>query len=363
MDWSSVTKPTLILNKEICLRNIANICKKANNAKVQFRPHFKTHQSHTIGEWFRAYGVNSITVSSVKMADYFAKIGWNDITIAFPFNPREWKEIRKLSEKCRINILASNLESAKIISEKVNSSLGVFIETDVGYHRSGINSTQIDKITEVAQILSCNNNIHLEGILSHFGNSYSKSSENLQKLWNNSVSSLLNVKDSLLNFGNIKISIGDTPCCSIINDFSGVDEIRPGNFVFYDVMQASKIICNYNDIAVAIACPVVDLHPERGEFVIYGGAIHLSKEFLSGANGERNYGLVCSSSSEGWSNPVSGTFVNILSQEHGIVKAPIDFIQTLHVGDIVFVLPIHSCLTAQCFNYYLDLEGNILDHM
>ena len=60
----------------------------------QYAPHLptfdiSTHQSAKIGEWFKRFGVNAITVSSVQMAEYFAANGWNDITIAISLNPLE----------------------------------------------------------------------------------------------------------------------------------------------------------------------------------------------------------------------------------------------------------------------------------
>ncbi|MEJ0055890.1 MAG: hypothetical protein WDN75_09720 [Bacteroidota bacterium] len=72
------------------------MAEKARKLKVSFRPHFKTHQSHEVGRWFRAEGVNSCTVSSVKMASYFAEDGWKDITVAFPLNVLEIKEVNRL---------------------------------------------------------------------------------------------------------------------------------------------------------------------------------------------------------------------------------------------------------------------------
>ena len=59
-----VTEPTMVLNEEVCKSNIARMAAKAKAANVVFRPHFKTHQSREIGEWFRASGVDKITVSS-----------------------------------------------------------------------------------------------------------------------------------------------------------------------------------------------------------------------------------------------------------------------------------------------------------
>jgi len=41
-----------------------------------------------------------------------------------------------------------------------------------------------------------------------------------------------------------------------------------------------------------------------------------------------------------------------VSQEHGIVTAPLD------VGDRVRILPNHSCLTAACFDEYHVVRGD-----
>lgn len=37
-------------------------------------------------------------------------------------------------------------------------------------------------------------------------------------------------------YPNIIISVGDTPGISAAKNLDGIDEIRPGNYVFYDVM-------------------------------------------------------------------------------------------------------------------------------
>jgi D-serine deaminase-like pyridoxal phosphate-dependent protein len=62
-----IKEPVLILNKERCQTNIEKMALKAKSSNIVFRPHFKTHQSAEIGEWFRKFGISCITVSSVKM--------------------------------------------------------------------------------------------------------------------------------------------------------------------------------------------------------------------------------------------------------------------------------------------------------
>jgi D-serine deaminase-like pyridoxal phosphate-dependent protein len=82
----AIQKPTLLLSRQRAMANIEKMAQKALHSGVRFRPHFKTHQSAQVGEWFREFGVEAITVSSVEMALYFAQHGWRDITIAFPVN-------------------------------------------------------------------------------------------------------------------------------------------------------------------------------------------------------------------------------------------------------------------------------------
>jgi len=102
---NKITEPTLLLDKQKCLLNIRWMKQKADKNNVQFRPHFKTHQSVEIGEWFRQEGVLSISVSSLKMARYFAEAGWKNITLAFPVNIREASQINELAGKIKLNLL------------------------------------------------------------------------------------------------------------------------------------------------------------------------------------------------------------------------------------------------------------------
>ena len=117
-----VNKPTLLLNKEKSFNNILKVQKKIKNSNIEMRPHFKTHQSLEIGKWFKEFGINKITVSSVSMAKYFSK-DWDDITIAFPLNIHEINDIIKLQEKININILIDSFEAFLILVESKEFSL------------------------------------------------------------------------------------------------------------------------------------------------------------------------------------------------------------------------------------------------
>src|SRR5690554_8222903 len=114
-----ITRPTLIVDKEKCLQNIAKMAKKAKEYGLKFRPHFKTHQSAAIGAWFREFGVNAITVSSVHMGEYFSDNGWKDITIAFPLNILEMDRINKLAETANLNLSLENNRAAEVLAQNL----------------------------------------------------------------------------------------------------------------------------------------------------------------------------------------------------------------------------------------------------
>lgn len=341
--------PYLLLDKEKCLKNIQRMSLKAKKNNLKFRPHFKTHQSLEIGKLFREVGVDSITVSSFQMAEYFSSGGWNDITVAFPASPFDADLINKLALKVKLNILLSSFSNLNSLVDKINQKVGVFIELNIGYDRSGINPDNLREVAAMISFIEQNENYQFKGFLTHTGQTYNaKSKEEVESIHRKTLSILTRVKSFWKeSYPEINISYGDTPSCSISDDFWGIDEIRPGNFVFFDLMQASIGSCTTDDIAVALICPVVDVYPERGEAIIHGGAVHLSKEHIILPNQAKSFGLPYHFNGTTWDLPYDGLYIKSISQEHGIIGSnDVNQISQLKVGQLVAVLPVHSCLTV-----------------
>jgi D-serine deaminase-like pyridoxal phosphate-dependent protein len=335
---------------------------KVEKSQVKFRPHFKTHQSKEIGEWFREYGISAITVSSVDMAYYFAKEGWNDITIAIPCNLNQIDEINSLAQEISLHILVDSKEASHHLAENLASKVNVWVEIDNDYHRSGVHYQNSSEILNIVRFLNEADLLNFTGILTHAGNSYdAKSLSELEKINKDTIKIMNDVKDYITNHlsADVKISIGDTPTCSIVKNFEGVDEIRPGNFVFYDLTQFKLNACEEKEIALAVVCPVVSKNAKRGEVVIYGGAIHLSKDFLIW-NGIRIYGKVAFLKENGWGEFLDGTNVISLSQEHGVIQMNKKLLDQISIGDILVIIPIHSCLTANLYIDMYSLSGDVI---
>jgi D-serine deaminase-like pyridoxal phosphate-dependent protein len=359
-----LTEPTLILDKKKCLANIHLMANKAKANHLIFRPHFKTHQSRTIGKWFAQAGVGKITVSSVKMAQYFANDNWKDITIAFPVNIREIQNINELAEEIQLNITVVNNESVDFLCKKLKFPVGFFVKIDTGYHRTGIEAKNIPLIDHILSQAAACDNLFFKGFLVHSGNTYhAKSKKEIEQIFNHSAEQLKSLKNRYIkDYPQIIISTGDTPSCSLLNDFQAIDEIRPGNFVFYDLMQHMLTSCEFNQIAVVVGCPVVAIHHERKEIIVHGGAVHLSKDALI-INNKQVYGQVVTFSAKGWQIPNEKIFVTKLSQEHGTIQATEKFLKSVKIGDMIGIIPVHSCLTANLMKSYYTTDDDTLDHL
>jgi D-serine deaminase-like pyridoxal phosphate-dependent protein len=362
---TEIIRPTLVIDKEICLRNIERMVQKAADHKLRFRPHFKTHQAAKIGEWFKLFGVDAITVSSVRMAEYFASNGWKDITLAFPVNILEIDNINRLAANIKLNVLVENKESAEALTSKVLNPLGVYLKIDTGYHRTGISSSKLNKIDKVIKKLGANRKLTFKGFLTHTGHTYHAISTN--EIFSRHFDALLKLKglkqQYKKEFPNLEISMGDTPSASICTNFNGVDELRPGNFVFYDLMQQNLGTCTMDEIAVRMVCPVVAKHLSRNEIVVYGGAVHMSKDAITNINGKDMFGriIITKNGEKKLLPPLN--YVSNLSQEHGTLKVTQSQFKNFEIGDLIEIIPVHACLTANLIGHYLTSEGEVIEMM
>lgn len=350
-----IKRPTLLIDTEKCKYNILKMVQKAERNNVEFRPHFKTHQSHEIASWFREVGVSKITVSSVKMAQYFAADGWKDMTIAFPLNILELSEINELAEMINLNVLIESKRVLRFVEENLQSEVGVFIKIDAGYHRTGILIEQYDEISELISCFRLNGKCKFKGFLVHNGHTYkANSTAEIKNIHFEALTKLKALKEKYTQeYPNLILSLGDTPSMSVLSDFDGIDEIRPGNFVFYDLMQSQLGTCEEEDISVVIACPVVVIHKGRNQIVIYGGGVHFSKESVL-INNQIVFGKLVFFENNKWTIPVKSYYLTSLSQEHGIIQMDEQLINKIAVGDLIGVLPIHSCLTADMHSFYIN---------
>ena len=348
--------PTLLLDKEKCLANMERMAGKARGSGLGFRPHFKTHQSAEIGSWFRDFGVERITVSSFRMAAYFSRAGWKDILVAFPFHPGEKDALREMSRTANMSILLDDTWALPAL-KGLDYPVEFYVDVDTGYGRSGIPALDPERTAELIRQSENTRNLKFKGFYCHAGHSYKAASRNeMEDIHHTSMRDLQRLKDLFRRFQPM-VLYGDTPNCSLQVDFGPVDELTPGNFVFYDLTQVDLGSCDDDQIAVAMSCPVSGRYPGN-KLLVHGGAVHFSKEVLEW-QGMKAYGQVAEAREKGWGQP-RDIFLTGLSQEHGTIENCGALWDQVRPGDELLILPVHSCLTANLMGSYRTLGGETI---
>ena len=367
-----VERPAAVIDPARVRRNIERMVARAARAGVRLRPHFKTHQSAAIGDWFRDYGVRAVTVSSVAMARYFAQHGWDDITLAVPVNLREVEAIDELAGTSDLGLLVDDESAAQALGSALRARVRVWIKIDAGYGRAGVRWDRPAQLLSLARTIGRFPRLRLQGLLTHSGHSYRQTdAAGILRVHEESLARMREARAALAGAGVAagEISVGDRPTCSLAASFPGVDEIRPGNFVFYDLMQMRLGVCSPDDLALAVACPVIGRYPDRERLLLYGGTVHLSSERLSGEKGEGLFGCLAGIGVSAGAGANRDSALGIpdlempllsLTQEHGMARVPGSEVRAVEIGEMVLVYPVHACITAHLYRAYLDGKGEPL---
>lgn len=357
--------PCLLLDLDRVKRNAARVSDIATRNGVRLRPHIKTHKCIEVGRIQTAGHDGAITVSTLAEARAFAENGFTDITYAVPIEQGKFEEaIEILHNGVKLHLLTDDAETVKqldLAAGRAGVKFDVFVKIDCGTHRVGVEPHTAEAVMIPRQIAD-SVDLNFAGILTHAGHSYNASSkEEILAVARHERDSMVELAERLRADGIEvpTVSIGSTPTITQIDHLTGIDEIRPGNYIFFDGFQTTLGSCSFEDTALTVLSAVVHKDIARRRLVIDAGAIALSKDRGPvGLDPSCGYGRVLDL--EGNQTAMR---VTSLSQEHGETDADdSEVFDRLKVGDRVRILANHSCLTAAQHTHYNVVEnGELVD--
>lgn len=348
--YRDIPTPSFLVDKKQCEHNAESMLQKAKTWGVRLRPHVKTHKSVEIAQ-FQCDESRAITVSTLAEVIHFFKAGFTNQTYAIPVTLQKIKQLAAQLDVSEMHFLTDNLEQMQEIGNWANQqeiTLNFFIKLDVGAARAGVQPKSL-RLLELATFIYEHKFLNFSGLLTHAGQSYHTSNESAKRTIAQSEVIQLVQSAEWLESQEIPVkerSIGSTPTMVWADSLEGVTEIRPGNYIFYDVFQYNRGNCELTDIACSVLTSVIGVYPERNTILVDAGALALSKD-AGYWESEVRYGLV--------KHRVDLHIVG-LSQEHGVIKGSSDGIGSIKVGDKLEILPNHSCLTAACFPHFHLIE-------
>ena len=361
MDLQSLQTPSLVLDVERVRRNAERVGERVAGFGTKLRPHVKTHKCVEVARIQTIGHSGALTVSTLAEARAFAAHGFTDITYAVPIEPGKFEQAIELSKDCeRLALITDDPAIPAQLDEaagRAGVQLDLLLKVDCGYHRCGV-EPDAPEAFEIPRRIMDSSNLRFAGILTHAGHSYHcRSKDELLTVARRERDIMLEFADALrANSVPVPvISIGSTPTITSVDHLTGIDEARPGNYIFFDAFQATLGSCALDDCALTVLAAVVHRDRTRRKVVIDAGAIALSKDRGAIEFDENcGYGLVLDLEGND-----TGLRVGALSQEHGeVLEVDEENFDLLKVGTRVRVLANHSCLTAAQHSHYHVLEGS-----
>jgi D-serine deaminase-like pyridoxal phosphate-dependent protein len=368
--WADVPTPAAVLDLGVLERNVAAMAAKARALGVGLRPHAKTHKCVEVARLQQGAGAVGLTVATLAEARVFADAGFDDITWAVPVVPDRLGEVVELARRLTFRVLVESEAAAAAVAAAAREGgvrLHVWLEVDSGQRRTGVDpdlpfaEALARRLAEAGGAGGPGGGLVFDGLLTHAGQGYSATDRaELTRVAAAERDVMVGLAERLRRAGVPVpgVSIGSTPTMAAATDLAGVTEIRPGNYVFNDFVQAANGVCRLEDCALSVLATVISHQPRAGHAVVDAGALALSKDLGPADTARRRgYGPVLRGLAGGEVEPALQ--VQSVTQEHGVVAgaSPADVEGRLAVGEKVRILANHSCLTAALFDEYVVVRG------
>jgi D-serine deaminase-like pyridoxal phosphate-dependent protein len=346
-----IDTPALLVDHSCLLGNIGKMQKIADNTDVHLRPHIKTHKSVYIAKKQLEKGAVGITVAKLGEAEVMSKAGINDIFIANQLaHPLKLHRLFILHKKINVSIGMDNVEQICLLNKiftNPDRPLNILIEIDCGFNRCGIEPGI--KLIDLASHVIKEPGLKLKGIFTHAGQVYRANSlSEVQQIGAEEGRIMQKAKNLLKAHGiNIEtVSAGSTPTAKYAAENPEVNEIRPGNYVFYDNTQLNLKTCMLNECSMFLLATVIS-QPANQRIIIDAGSKSLSlDQGIPVPQSLKNYGKLLN---------IDGAIVQ-LSEEHGIIH--LNKPQKIEIGSPVLIIPNHACPVTNLFYFYYLIENN-----
>lgn len=352
MHLHDLDTPCLLIDREKLEANLAQVQGLATSAGKVLRPHAKSHKMAPIAHRQIRLGAVGITTAKLGEAEAFADAGIGDLLVCYPIVGRlKVQRLLALSRRSKVMTAIDSLEACRRLGDAFSAegrTHDVLVKVDAGFGRVGISwQAAADLCAKVSSLPG----IRLRGVCIHEGSTYGESDPEMRAgVAREQCERLVQVADNVRDMGIAIdiVSAGSTPGLAGDLSVDGITEVRPGNYVFYDAMQAGLGVTSIDQCALTVLTRVVSTERHDGA-ICDAGAKSLSLD--KGAHGNETtsgHGIVVG-------HP--GIEIEKLSEEHGWLRLSTEAGQSRLMGKTLRVIPNHACPVANNFSEAWVIEG------
>jgi D-serine deaminase-like pyridoxal phosphate-dependent protein len=365
--------PRLLLDRQRLQANCERMQARADELDVGLRPHIKTAKTVPVAERASPAEHGPLTVSTLAEAEHFYEAGFTDLTYAVATTAAKVDRCADLiAGGAELTLIADDpttLRAIEAAGRDLEEPIGVLIEIDCDGTRGGVDPEE-PFLTYLAEMFAEASGVELAGVLTHAGSAYdARGDDELREAAETEREAVVQAAGRLRERGHEvpTVSVGSTPTALSAEDLTGVTEMRPGNYVFFDLYQAGLGVCDVDDVAVTVLAEVIGHRDSDGAGIVDAGSLALSEDRSTAAyDDERDkaHGLVAGLDGQPMTTEEEGEEVLVAetSQEHGLLLTRGGQAPQLRVGDKVRIYPNHSCIAAACHDAYTVLDdGEVVD--
>ena len=358
MQLTDLRTPCVLVDRPRLERNIDRMQAAAEARGLRLRPHAKTHKSPDIARVQIGRGAVGICCAKLGEAEVFARAGVGDIRLPYPLHFSNADRLLALQDLTTVSFIVDHLDVARGWSRALHdagSQADVLVKVDVGFHRCGIDPDAAGAAEFVARVAELPG-LRFRGLLSHAGHAYGATSESeTAAIAATEVRLLTTLAGRVRELGVEvdEISVGATPTSRFSLQQNGITELRPGNYVYYDRTQVALAAAAWDDCALTVLARVVS-RPAADRVILDCGSKTLTNDVARGSGDTRGYGAILQDLET--QVPEASLVIERLSEEHATVRVA-DGTSPLAPGDLVRVLPNHSCVVSNLVDRIWIVEG------
>jgi D-serine deaminase-like pyridoxal phosphate-dependent protein len=358
----SLRTPAVLIDRARAHRNLERMQAAADARGIRLRPHAKTHKSPVVARWQIERGAIGICCAKIGEAEVFAAAGIDDIRLPYPINPVNADRVIALLGRTTLSFIVDHPRVAAEWSDamvRARQQVDVLVKVDVGFHRCGIDPAPAQAVAMVRAV-STLPGLRLKGLLSHAGHAYHAHDEDeLGRMARDEAATLRDLVARCRRDGVAieEISAGATPPARFSLQQDGFTEFRPGNYVYFDRTQVALGAATLDDCALTVLARVVS-KPAADRIIFDSGSKTLTNDGARGFTPAPGFGVVIRDDG----TPDENLVIERLSEEHATVTV-VNGASALEPGDLVRIVPNHSCVVSNLADRVWLRDGNTVEAM
>lgn len=343
-----IVTPFALLDGDVLQHNVEHMAGLLTDLGVAHRPHTKTHKCAEIARLQLAAGARGLTCATLPEARLMSRVAGGDASVliarSLAADVHKIDEIARLARETNLSMVIEEIDQVAPLAaacQAAGSTLGLLVELDIGFGRSGLRST--DTAAQLAAAIGRHASLRFDGLMGYEAHAMRIADDDeRRRTVHEALDRLAAAKETIERSGSDvrEVSVGGTITYRSAAEHPVSTEVRSGGYVFmHATARAPSSELTGFDRALSVRTSVIGSYDD-GRIVLDAGlksvstdgGLHLQVRGLDGAT------------------------VVMVTEEHLVLDTAAAE-RRPKVGERLDIVSSHSCTTANLHGHYVVTRG------